>query len=132
MIHRIRAPDIWNSRRPRTVLWDDRRGTVRGDHGDAQDIDAVFERSKREVPLVIEDVSGRLALNDPRHSAPDFMALALLYLPGPVEFPDSLRGETPTAWEGGLTDLPEGVVLDPAPDEISRHATSCRHANSCE
>ena len=76
MLHRIVAPDPRRKSRDRTILWDDLRGEVRGTHSAVRELDAMFERTKREVPLVIRSYHGNLILNDPRRSAPDFVALA--------------------------------------------------------
>ena len=98
MLHAITAPDALRKNRDRTILWDDRRGTVRGTHSVVRELDAMFERTKREVPLVVRPYHGNLILNDPRHSAPDFIALAGWTVHVEFEWPDSLRDVTPTAW----------------------------------
>ena len=98
MLHAITAPDALRKNRDRTILWDDRRGTVRGTHSVVRELDAMFERTKREVPLVVRSYHGNLILNDPRHSAPDFIALAGWTVHVEFEWPDSLRDVTPTAW----------------------------------
>ena len=104
-VHAITLPDMLRGDEPRTVLWDDKAGTVSGTHSSLPDIRQALDAPK---PVTV-GVAGRVwSLCNPAHEPAEF--LVLLYIA-------HWEILTPPHREG-LPAILDGVELPPGePDE---------------
>ena len=80
MVHEFHIPDVLRGCEVRRITWDDETGAVEGDHSYVQ----LLRDRIAEAPVTMHEIGGSLSLDDPGHSAPDFLALVFFecYSPG--------------------------------------------------
>ena len=72
MIHELQFPDALAGHQLRRIIWDDKAGTVEGNHSAVPTFRRIFD----EATLDFGSEWGVYRLNDPAHHAPDFLAVA--------------------------------------------------------
>lgn len=106
-IHTITMPDRKHGREPRTIIWDDEVGAIRGDHSLIPELRRVFGADK---PVTVGDPGGTWDLVDPAHDATEFLTLV-----GDLYWPvlhEPLRSSLPAVFDGITVPRPDpGEIL---------------------
>ena len=78
-VHRIMLPEQIGSRKRRLILWDDKAGSVAGDHSLIEYIQEIFDAPK---PMDIGGGGPYWTIRDPAHNLTDFkIVLRVLFWP---------------------------------------------------
>ena len=110
--HTIMFPDWMVGDDLRSIVWDDKAGTVEGDHSQ---IDSLRKTLAKPTPYVIHDIAASWTLEDPAHDPADFLAVLSLDIDWRVR-KDPLRSTLPPIFDGvegtlgGLKPCPPGCV----------------------